>query len=241
MLLGYGRAASSHVACATNTRGVFAGRWDDALTGPWLRTDALMLSGHSGGPLVSQEGRVVGWSVRSHYDRVMHGGGGYYAAGLNEARPVSALRNELALALREQDADEEGDDEAEAEGGAEEAAAKGAAAKGAASPRASADLRSEVEGGDESEGGCSGGGDGGKGGGEGASKGSGAGNGGGGSSTDSGEGGKGDKGVVLEVEPLPRRGRPSAATRRMVRPALSQRPAPGQRPMPGRAMAFYRV
>ena len=46
-----------------------------------------MLSGHSGGPLLNRRGEVVGWSVRSGFDKVVNGEG-YYAAGLNEVRPM---------------------------------------------------------------------------------------------------------------------------------------------------------
>lgn len=49
-----------------------------------------MLSGHSGGPLLNRRGEVVGWSVRSGFDRVVNGDG-LYASGLNEVRPASAL------------------------------------------------------------------------------------------------------------------------------------------------------
>ena len=50
------------------------------ITGSWLRTDALMLSGHSGGPLLNRRGEVVGWSVRSGFDRVLNGDGGWRLA-----------------------------------------------------------------------------------------------------------------------------------------------------------------
>lgn len=98
VLLGYSRTTRGQAPTATNTRGVFAGRWDDPFTGLWLRTDALMLAGHSGGPLLNGYGEVVGWSVRSNFDRVVHGTG-HYASGLNEVRPVNALRSELSALL----------------------------------------------------------------------------------------------------------------------------------------------
>lgn len=97
-LLGYSRTARNQPPSATNTRGVFAGRWDDDATGQWLRTDALMLGGHSGGPLINCVGEVVGWSVRSNFDPVVQGAG-FYAAGLNEVRPVRALKAELQALL----------------------------------------------------------------------------------------------------------------------------------------------
>jgi hypothetical protein len=97
-LLGYSRTARNQPPAATNTRGVFAGRWDDDATGQWLRTDALMLGGHSGGPLINTVGEVVGWSVRSNFDPVVQGAG-FYAAGLNEVRPVRALKAEIQALL----------------------------------------------------------------------------------------------------------------------------------------------
>lgn len=90
VLLGYGQAGRGGPPSATNTSGVFAGSCEHVTSGSWLRTDALMLSGHSGGPLLNRRGEVVGWSVRSGFDKVLNGEG-YYAAGLNEVRPASAL------------------------------------------------------------------------------------------------------------------------------------------------------
>jgi len=98
VLLGYGRAGRGGPPSATNTRGVFAGRCEHPQTGGWLRTDALMLSGHSGGPLLNSRGEVVGWSVRSGFDKVVNGEG-YYAAGLNEVRPASALEPAVVRVL----------------------------------------------------------------------------------------------------------------------------------------------
>ena len=83
VLLGYGQAGRGGPPAATNTRGCFAGACEHPTTGGWLRTDALMLSGHSGGPLLNRRGEVVGWSVRSGFDKVLNGEG-FYAAGLNE-------------------------------------------------------------------------------------------------------------------------------------------------------------
>ena len=94
VLLGYGQAGRGGPPAATNTRGVFAGACEHPITGHWLRTDALMLSGHSGGPLLNRRGEVVGWSVRSGFDKVLNGDG-FYAAGLNEVRPASSLRGHV--------------------------------------------------------------------------------------------------------------------------------------------------
>ena len=106
MLLGYGQpgvrsslipgtagAASRQLLTATVTRGVCAGIVEDAESGAWFKTDALMLPGQSGGPVVAQSGqsgRVVGWCISSAIDRVM-GGGGSYACGLSVVRPLNAL------------------------------------------------------------------------------------------------------------------------------------------------------
>ena len=98
VLLGYGRAGRGGPPSATNTRGVFAGGVEHPTTGAWLRTDALMLSGHSGGPLLNRRGEVVGWSVRSGFDKVVNGDG-FYAAGLNEVRPASALLAHVSRVL----------------------------------------------------------------------------------------------------------------------------------------------
>ena len=99
LLLGYGQAGRGigPPAC-TATRGVYAGGCEHPITGSWLRTDALMLSGHSGGPLLNRRGEVVGWSVRSGFDRVLNGDG-LYASGLNEVRPASALLPHVSAVL----------------------------------------------------------------------------------------------------------------------------------------------
>ena len=63
VLLGYGQAGRGGPPAATSTRGVFAGDVLHPTSGAWLRTDALMLAGHSGGPLLNRRGEVVGWSL----------------------------------------------------------------------------------------------------------------------------------------------------------------------------------
>jgi len=99
VLLGYSKCPSrGGLPTATNTQGVYAGQYEDHLTGGWLRTTALMLAGQSGGPLLNSRGEVVGWNVRSKFDRV-HQGVGYYPNGLNEVRPASELRNVLSSVL----------------------------------------------------------------------------------------------------------------------------------------------
>mmetsp|Transcript_49793 Transcript_49793/g.138024 ORF Transcript_49793/g.138024 Transcript_49793/m.138024 type:complete len:282 (-) Transcript_49793:117-962(-) len=73
VLLGYGQPSTGHTSTVTPTRGIFSGRYIDESgrrTGEWLKTDALLLSGHSGGPALNRIGEVIGWSVRSQADRM---------------------------------------------------------------------------------------------------------------------------------------------------------------------------
>ena len=101
MLLGYGQPGvqasligstpgAMQPISATVTRGVCAGIIEDEESGTWIKTDALMLAGHSGGPVVAASGHVVGWSVSSAIDKVKNGGGSY-ACGLSVVRPLNAL------------------------------------------------------------------------------------------------------------------------------------------------------
>ena len=100
VLLGYGQpgmqsslvgtASASQQVSATVTRGVCAGIIEDEESGAWIKTDALMLAGHSGGPVIAASGRVVGWSVSSARDKVADGGGSY-ACGLSVVRPINML------------------------------------------------------------------------------------------------------------------------------------------------------
>ena len=63
--LGYGQ----QVGNVTNTRNTTQGFViDPELTDPdgkWILTDAEMLSGHSGGPVINKNGEVIGWCVKS--------------------------------------------------------------------------------------------------------------------------------------------------------------------------------
>jgi S1-C subfamily serine protease len=65
VVLGYGQPQHPHhrSETATNTQGVFSGTYKDESphrTGWWLKTDSLVLSGHSGGPALNRHGCVVG-------------------------------------------------------------------------------------------------------------------------------------------------------------------------------------
>ena len=79
------------------TRGVYSGPFRDA-HGAWLKTDAVMLAGHSGGPALNTAGQIVGWSIRSALDRVI-GGYGSVPAGINLLRPTELAREFIASVL----------------------------------------------------------------------------------------------------------------------------------------------
>ena len=50
----------------TTTKGVYSGRdMNGASPAGWLKTDTLILSGHSGGPVIDTCGKVAGWAVKS--------------------------------------------------------------------------------------------------------------------------------------------------------------------------------
>ena len=73
-VLGYGQSDDKRTTGTKVTRGVLAGTYNDA-NGAWLCSNADVLAGHSGGPAVADEGVVIGWCVRSQYDRTIQGGG----------------------------------------------------------------------------------------------------------------------------------------------------------------------
>ena len=68
--LGYGQ----QVGNVTNTRNTTQGFViDPELTDPdgkWILTDAEMLSGHSGGPVINQKGAVIVWCVKSYLNPI---------------------------------------------------------------------------------------------------------------------------------------------------------------------------
>ena len=87
-ILGYGQQ-DRDVTDTTNTvDGCLSGRHTDKKDGNWLRTNADMLGGHSGGPAVLRNGRVVGWCVKSHADS-LGGGKAVAVGGLHALRPIN--------------------------------------------------------------------------------------------------------------------------------------------------------
>ena len=64
----------------TPTDGTYAGVWEEAGTGRWLKLQGLVMPGHSGGPCLDEAGAVVAWNVRN---RLSHD-----QAGLNHMRPI---------------------------------------------------------------------------------------------------------------------------------------------------------
>ena len=102
LLLGYGQPATGATETVTPTRGIFSGRYVDEKkkSGEWLKTDALLLSGHSGGPALTEIGEVAGWSVRSQLDCVVGWEGrSYHPSGLAELRPINLALLEIRAVL----------------------------------------------------------------------------------------------------------------------------------------------
>ena len=88
VMLGYGQEAETGVGqerTSTVTRGAASGGFTSTKTGAWLKTDAMVLSGHSGGPMVNRFGDVIGWAVQSRR--------------MAELRPVESLLAPLELVL----------------------------------------------------------------------------------------------------------------------------------------------
>lgn len=94
---GYPNTISRNTGNPSVTRGVYSGPFRDA-HGAWLKTDAVMLAGHSGGPALNTAGQIVGWSIRSALDRVI-GGYGSVPAGINLLRPIELAREFIASVL----------------------------------------------------------------------------------------------------------------------------------------------
>jgi hypothetical protein len=78
------------LATPTPTTGSYSGRDPGSDEYGWLKYAGLMLGGHSGGPIVTADGRVVGWNVR---------GVGAQVGGLTHAKPVEAARECIEAAL----------------------------------------------------------------------------------------------------------------------------------------------
>ena len=75
----------------TPTKGSFALRFTDQ-DGAWLKFQGLMLPGHSGGPVVTQAGVVIGWNVRNRLQGDQ--------AGLNHLRPIDEAQECIDAALK---------------------------------------------------------------------------------------------------------------------------------------------
>ena len=79
----------------TPTEGSFAGGLTDR-DGQWLKFQGMISAGHSGGPVITEDGKVVGWNVRNNLNVRLAPGvfapliGG--AGGLNHVRPIEFAR-----------------------------------------------------------------------------------------------------------------------------------------------------
>ena len=97
-VMGYGQ--QTPVRPSTNTVPGTITSIDDA--GRQIMTNADMLSGHSGGPVVNRTGAVVGWSFESPLERVTSGDviiGWSGAGGIHAVRPIRYASEELAAVL----------------------------------------------------------------------------------------------------------------------------------------------
>jgi hypothetical protein len=105
---GYPDTISRNTGNPSVTRGVYSGPLSDA-NGMWLKTDAVMLSGHSGGPALNAAGQIVGWSIMSAMDKVSGGvlttDPGLVPAGINLVRPIELAREFITSVLATDDAD----------------------------------------------------------------------------------------------------------------------------------------
>ena len=102
VVLGYGQSDSTRTKYATVTQGIFVGPIKKETTGWWLRTDAKVLGGHSGGPALNDKGELVGWAVSSEMDRVSQGPG-CVPSGIHDLRPINALLPEVMAVFAELD------------------------------------------------------------------------------------------------------------------------------------------
>ena len=105
-VLGYGQQQSDRTNTRNTTTGILSGR-HNGKHGNWIRTDADVLRGHSGGPVVNQKGEAVGWCVKSHADRItdlersdlgmLEASGGLHAVRpMNDALPEMRAAAEAA-------------------------------------------------------------------------------------------------------------------------------------------------
>lgn len=87
VMLGYGQdhTGGGSERTSTTTRGCFSGNYVSATEGVWLKSDVMVLSGHSGGPVLNRGGEAVGWAVKS--------------ATLGQLRPIEKLFPALEAVL----------------------------------------------------------------------------------------------------------------------------------------------
>ena len=83
-ILGYGQQQSNLTNTRNAIKGIVSGRHRDAKGGNFIRTDAEMLAGHSGGPVVNRSGQVIGWSDPDGPST----GGIHTMKPINDARPA---------------------------------------------------------------------------------------------------------------------------------------------------------
>jgi len=108
-IYGFGQSSSRQLDCAILNGGKLSQNF-----GGYIITDATMLGGHSGGPLLlDSAGTVIGWCVSSQMDKVAGVLGVsatsagekevlsniFVASGANDVRPVNLLRPALEAAL----------------------------------------------------------------------------------------------------------------------------------------------
>ena len=94
----------------TPTEGTFAGGITDG-DGQWLKFQGMISVGHSGGPVITEDGKVVGWNVRNNIhvtlerDVYTHLGDDVRVkvpnrgiSGMNHVRPIEAARPSVEAA-----------------------------------------------------------------------------------------------------------------------------------------------
>jgi S1-C subfamily serine protease len=102
-VIGYGQQNNDVTNTRNITAGILTGRHADK-HGNWIRTDAEILGGHSGGPVVNQFGEVAGWCVKSHGERLTDAAGNpvnafTFTKGLHAFRPFNEALPELDEAV----------------------------------------------------------------------------------------------------------------------------------------------
>ena len=73
----------------TPSKGSYAMTTSTDHDGPWHKFEGMIAGGHSGGPVITEEGKVIGWNVRNALASQVRDRG---ASGLNHVRPIEAAR-----------------------------------------------------------------------------------------------------------------------------------------------------